>query len=362
MAESVRRYSNRPTKNLTDLKSKLDGSLRRRAGIIDVDPGKQQSRAGKEIIMIIDTHCHAYPGNYLDMLPDASRVDCRGIGFLPFSYEEYMGHLDKYGIDIALLSNPAGNMEVGFKRDQALKQAMVCNDAYADYCRRAPHRLRWLARIPLVHLDDALGELHRCLGELGAQGVILPTNIGSEKSLDDPEYRPFWAEAARYDLPILLHPCNAPCHPRWHKYSLLQKINWPADSALALSRLVLSGIFDRHPDLKIVGAHLGGMLLMYLDRLNWQEGNPECSGTPEDHFKKLYFDVAGPVRAAAVRFVLETVGTDHVIFGGDYPHGRGGRYDQFYPLAFHAMEGLPLHQEDKEKIFSGNALRMFRIA
>jgi len=311
--------------------------------------------------MIIDIHSHAYPADYLAMLPEASRVDCRGIGFLPFSYDEYIGHLDAYGIDIGVLSNPAGGIEVGFDRGRALKLATVSNDAYADYCHRGPSRLKWLARIPLVHPDDALSELNRCSGELGAHGVMLPTNIGGEKSLDDPEYRPFWAEVARCDLPVLLHPVNAPCHSRWQKYSLLQKINWPADSTLALSRLVLSGIFDRHPALKLIGAHLGGMLLMYLDRLNWREGNPECSGTPEDHFKKLYFDCAGPVRAAAIRFVCDTVGTDHVLFGGDYPHGREGRYDQFYPMAFQAMEELELSPAEKEKIFSGNALRTFRL-
>jgi aminocarboxymuconate-semialdehyde decarboxylase len=239
--------------------------------------------------------------------------------------------------------------------------AMLCNDAYAEYSSRYPDRLKWFARIPLVHLDDALAELHRCFDELGAHGVILPTNIGGEKSLDDPEYRLFWEEAARFDLPIFLHPCNAACHSRWHKYSLLQKINWPADSTLALSRLVLSGIFDRHPELKLIGSHLGGMTLMYLDRLNWLEGNPECTGTPEEYFKKIYYDIAGPVRAAAIRFVCDTVGADHVLFGADYPHGRGGRDDQFLPMALKAMEELDIPPEDKEKIFYKNALRIFRF-
>ena len=311
--------------------------------------------------MIIDTHFHAFPAKFLELVPEASRGDPRGVGFHPFTYEEYIGHLDTYGIDIGVLSNPAGGIEVGFNRKRALELATLCNDAYADYCSRHPDRLKWFARIPLVHMDDALTELHRCFRELGAHGVVLPTNIGGEKSLDDPEYRPFWAEATRYDVPIFLHPHNALCHPRWHKYSLLQKLNWPADSTLALSRLVLSGIFDRHPLLKLIGAHLGGMTLMYLDRLNWWEGNPECSGTPEDHFKKIYYDIAGPVRAAAIRFVCETVGTDHVLFGGDYPHGRGGRDDQFYPMALKAMEELDLSSEDKEKIFYKNALRIFRF-
>ena len=309
--------------------------------------------------MIIDTHFHAFPAKFLEMMPGASKGDPRGVGFHPFSYEEYIGHLDKYGIDVGVLSNPAGAIEGGLNREKAKELAQVCNDAYADYCSHYPQRLKWLARIPLVDPDDAIEELHRCYRDLGAHGVILPTNIGGEKSLDDPEYRTFWAEAVGYDQPVFLHPCNAPCDPRWHKFSLLQKLNWPADSSLAISRLVLSGIFDRHQTLKLIGSHLGGMTLMYLDRLNWVEGNIECSGIPEDHFKKLYFDIAGPVRAAAIRFVCDTVGVEHVLFGGDYPHGRGGQDDQFYPLAFKAMEELKLSPAEKELIFSGNALRIF---
>lgn len=319
------------------------------------------SQYRKGVTMIIDTHFHAFPAKFLEMVPEASKGDPRGVGFHPFTYEEYIGHLDEYGIDIGVLSNPASRIEVGFDRKRALDLAMICNDAYAEFSSRYPERLKWFARIPLVHMDDALNELRRCFGELGARGVVLPTNIGGEKSLDDPEYRAFWEEATRYDLPIFLHPCNAFCHQRWHKYSLLQKINWPVDTTLALSRLVMSGIFDRHPDLKLIGSHLGGMTLMYLDRLNWVEGNYECSCAPEDHFKKIYYDIAGPVRAAAIRFVCDTVGADHVLFGGDYPHGRGGRDDQFYPMTLRAMEELDIPLEDKEKIFYKNALRIFRF-
>jgi len=311
--------------------------------------------------MIIDTHFHAFPAKYLEVFPEAAKSDPRGVGFHPFTYEEYIGHLDKYSIDIGVLSNPAGRIEVGFNRKLARELTMVCNDAYAEYSSRHPDRLKWFARVSMVHMDDALEELHRCMNEMGAVGVILPTNVGGEKSLDDPEYKPFWEEVARYDVPIFIHPYNAVCHSRWHKYSLQQRLHWPVDTTLALSRLVLSGIFDRHPGLKLIGAHLGGMSLFYLDRMNWREGNLECAQTPESYFKKIYYDIAGPVRAAAIRFVCDTVGADHVLFGGDYPHGREGRDDQFYTLAFKAMEELDISQEDKEKIFYKNALRIFRF-
>ncbi len=311
--------------------------------------------------MIIDTHFHAFPAKFLEMSPEASRGDPRGVGFHPFSDAEYIGHLDRYGIDIGVLSHTGGGIEMGFNRQRALDLCVVCNDAYADYCSRHPKRLKWFARIPMVQADDTLAELTRCMQDLGAHGVVLPTNIGGTKSLDDAEFAPFWAEVARLDVPVFLHTHNSPCDPRWHKYSLHQKLNWPADTTLALARLVLSGIFDRHPDLKLIAAHLGGMSLMYLDRINWWEGNPECAGTPEDYYKKIFYDIAGPVRAPVIRCVCETVGAGQVLFGGDYPHGRGGDDGQFYPMALKAMQELDLPAEDKEKIFYKNALRIFRF-
>ncbi len=142
--------------------------------------------------------------------------------------------------------------------------------------------------------------------------------------------------------PLFLHPANAPCQSNWDKYSLHQKILWPTDSTLAISRIVYAGIFDRYPKLKLIASHLGGMILLYLDRLNWREGNPVCKEEPETYFKKIYYDTAGPIRAAFIKLVCDTVGAEQILFGADYPHGRGGRDDQFYPMTLKEMEELDI--------------------
>ena len=95
--------------------------------------------------MIIDTHFHAFPAKFLEMVPDASRGDPRGVGFHPYSDVEYIGHLDRHGIDIGVLSHPGGGIEAGFNRQRALDLCVACNDAYADYCSRHPKRLKWFA-------------------------------------------------------------------------------------------------------------------------------------------------------------------------------------------------------------------------
>lgn len=308
--------------------------------------------------MIIDTHFHAFPGKYLERVPEVSRNDVRGAGFHPFDHQKYLDVMDQYGIDIGVLSCTSGGIERGGDRAKAMELCKILNDAFAEAHAKHPPRFAAFARIPMLDIDDCVRELNRCYGELNMHGVMLPTNL-SGRYLDEPEFEPFWDAVAEAGKPLFLHPSNAPCQANWNKYSLHQKILWPTDSTLAVSRIVYSGIFDRYPKLKLIAAHLGGMILLYLDRLNWREGNPECKLEPETYFKKIFYDTAGPIRAPFIKLVYDTVGAEQILFGADYPHGRGGRDDQFYPMTLKAMEELDVPKADKEKIYFRNSKALF---
>jgi predicted TIM-barrel fold metal-dependent hydrolase len=308
--------------------------------------------------MIIDTHFHAFPGKFLELMPDAKNA-LSGMGFHPFDHQEYLDVMDKYGIDIGVLSNTGGRIE-RTGRLRALELCKVLNDAFAEAHAKFPQRFMAFARLPMVDMDDCVRELERCYKQLNMHGVMMPTNVAG-KYIDESEFKPFWDALATGEKPLFLHPANAPCQSNWDKYSLHQKILWPTDSTLAISRIVYAGIFDRYPKLKLIGSHLGGMILLYLDRLNWREGNPVCKEEPEQYFKKIYYDTAGPIRAAFIKLVYDTVGAEQILFGADYPHGRGGRDDQFYPMTLKEMEELDIPQADKEKIYYLNAKRLFGI-
>jgi predicted TIM-barrel fold metal-dependent hydrolase len=303
--------------------------------------------------MIIDTHFHAFPGKFLQLMPDAQH-DVRGVGFHAFDHQEYLDVMDKHGIDVGVLSNTGGRIEKEGDRARVLELCRVLNDAFAEAHAKHPGRFKAFARLPMLDLDDCVKELERCYKDLGMHGVMMPTNLAG-KYLDEPEFRPFWAALAARGKPLFIHPANAPCLSNWNKYSLHQKILWPTDSTLAISRIVYSGIFDRYPNIKLIASHLGGMILLYLDRLNWREGNPECQQEPEAYFKKIYYDTAGPIRAAFIKLVYETVGPNQILFGADYPHGRGGQDDQFYPMTLNAMKELDIPEDDKQKIYYKNA-------
>jgi aminocarboxymuconate-semialdehyde decarboxylase len=308
--------------------------------------------------MIIDTHFHGFPQAFMDLLPRAPGEDARGIGFRPFKHQEYLDVMDQYGIDIGVLSNTGGGIERAGDREKALAACRILNDTFAEAHAKSPHRFKAFARPPMVHMDDCLTELHRVVDELGLHGIMLPTNLAG-RYLDEPDFAPFWDEVHRIDVPVFLHPANAPCESNWERYSMHQKMLWPADSTLAVSRLVYSGIFDRYAALKLISAHLGGMILNYLDRLNWWEGNLACKEQPETYFRKIYYDTAGPVRAPFIKMACETVGVDQILFGADYPHGRSGRDHEFFPMTLQAMDELDLSAADKEKIYYRNAKRLF---
>lgn len=307
--------------------------------------------------MIIDTHFHAFPRKFLDLVPEAQN-DVRGIGFHAFDHGEYLNVMDQYGIDIGLLSNTGGRIEQGGNRERALELCRIINDSFADAHAKHPHRFKAFARLPMVDMDDCVAEMQRCFKELGMHGVMMPTNLAG-KYLDEAEFKPFWEALAVVQRPLFIHPANAPCQSNWNKFSLHQKILWPTDSTLAVSRIVCSGIFDRYPSVKIIASHLGAMILLYLDRLNWREGNLECQRDPEDYFKEIFYDTAGPIRSTFIKLVYDTVGAKQILFGSDYPHGRGGRDDQFYPMTLEAMNELDVPEADKDKIYYQNAKDLF---
>jgi aminocarboxymuconate-semialdehyde decarboxylase len=144
---------------------------------------------------------------------------------------------------------------------KALKLCQILNDAFAEAHAKYPNRFMAFARLPMIDMEDCTRELERCYKDLKMHGVMMPTNVAG-KYIDEPEFKPFWDALAQGDKPLFIHPANAPCHSNWDKYSLHQKILWPTDSTLALSRIVYAGILDRYPQLKMIASHLGGMILL----------------------------------------------------------------------------------------------------
>ena len=308
--------------------------------------------------MIIDTHFHAFPKKFLELVPEQSQSDVRGVGFHGFDHQEYLDVMDQHGIDVGVLSNTGGRIEQGGDRRKALELCTIINDAFAEAHAKHPRRFKAFARLPMVNLDDCVRELERCYRDLNMHGVILSTNLAG-RYLDEPEFKPFWdalqsqVENRCFFIPPMRH-----AKPIGTNIRSTRSSSGPPTALWRYRASFTAAYSIAIRPVKLIASHLGGMILLYLDRLNWREGNVECRQEPEEYFKKIYYDTAGPIRAEFIKLVYDTVGPDQILFGADYPHGRGGRDDQFYPMTLAAMSKLDIPDSDKQKVYYLNAQKL----
>jgi aminocarboxymuconate-semialdehyde decarboxylase len=205
------------------------------------------------------------------------------------------------------------------------------------------------------------------------RGVQLYTDIQGVP-LDDPRFRPFFAKVAELDVPILLHPVRSADRPDYptetaSKFDTWRAIGWLYDTVSAMARLAFSGVFDRHPDIKIVTHHLGGFAPYAAERiregydklLNAARAKNEPLGLqqhPFEYFKQFYADTITIGSVSALRCGIDFFGVDRVMFATDMPFDTQGGL-KYIDVALKAMEAIDLSPADKAKIFEHNAVRVF---
>ena len=277
-------------------------------------------------------------------------------------------------MQILTTANPS--VETFTNAADALDLSRIANDEMAELVARYPERFFGAAAcLPMNDVDVAIGELDRAIEQLGLRGVQLYTDVQGIP-LDDPRFRPFFAKVAELDIPILLHPVRSADRPDYptetaSRFDTWRAIGWLYDTVSAMARLTFSGVFDRHPDIKIVTHHLGGFAPYAAERiregydklLNAARAKNEPLGLrqhPFDYFKQFYADTITIGSVSALRCGIDFFGVDRVMFATDMPFDtQGGR--KYVEVALQAMEQLDASAADKAKIFEGNARRVFRL-
>jgi aminocarboxymuconate-semialdehyde decarboxylase len=230
----------------------------------------------------------------------------------------------------------------------------MVNDAYAELAARHPGRFRGFASMPMDAPDEALKELDRALGPLKLNGVILLSNIRG-RALTAPLYRPFFEEANRRKLCILLHPM-LPANPEaYAEYVLGPIVGFPSDTTLAVARMCYDGLLKDFPDIRWIIAHLGGAVPYLMERMDsgfrdFAECRVKIDQPPSAYLKRLYYDTVtfSPYNLNMARDLL---GTDHLVMGSDYPHLLGS-----IERSVSSIEALNIPAAEKQRIFSGTAL------
>ena len=286
--------------------------------------------------------------------------------------------MDEFGEYCQIISLASPPIEVFADAKTSPGLASMANDGMADLVRRYPDRFPgFVAALPMNNPEAAQKELQRALNDLGALGVQMYSNAAG-KPLDEPEFEPLFAELARQDRAVWLHPTRDGNFPDYKtearsKYEIWWTFGWPYETSVAMSRMVFSGLFDRHPNLKIITHHMGAMIPYFEGRVGygWDQLGLRTSDEdyvsllhsmkkrPVDYFKMFYADTALFGGLAGTECGLKFFGPDHVLFASDTPfEPTPGLYIR---ETIRVIDSLEVTAEVREQIYSKNAERLLRL-
>jgi aminocarboxymuconate-semialdehyde decarboxylase len=233
--------------------------------------------------------------------------------------------MDRQGIDLQAVSIAPPHYHYWADPELGARIARVQNDGIAELVAGHPDRLVGLGTLPMQAPERAVDELERVVTDLGFPGVsINPSAEGHD--YDEPGYAPFWARAEELKTVVVLHPNGFSNGERLTSYYMVNVVGNPLETTVALTHIVLGGILERHPRIRIVAVHGGGYLPFYADRWDHAYANrPEVgrhiSRPPSDYLGMLYFDTV--VFGKGLARLIELVGADHIVMGTDYPYDMG---------------------------------------
>lgn len=279
---------------------------------------------------------------------------------------------------ILTLSLPA--IEFLAPHDESPALARLANDGMAEIVAKHPDRFpAFVASLPMNNVPEALREMDRAIGELGAKGVQIFTNMNG-RPLDEPEFWPIFERMTnKYDLPIWVHPTRTAKFADYaseskSKYEIYWLFGWPYETSVFMARLVFSGMLEKLPNLKIITHHLGAMAPFFdarigygMDQLGTRTSDEDYTvilkrmgRRPVEFFKMFYADTSINGSRSATRCGLDFYGTDHVLFGTDCPFDPEGG-PLFIREVIKAVDGLKLRENDRRKVYFGNAIRLLRL-
>jgi len=329
--------------------------------------------------MIIDIYTHILPDTFFREMsrvsPKLENIGARlrGVKKL-FDLDLRFAEMDPLGDYRQVISLPNPPLEEIAQGETAAQLARVANDAMAELCARHPQRFpAFVAAVSLDEVDAALKETDRAITQLGARGIQIFTNIAGHP-LDEERFEPVFTAMAAHDLPIWLHPARSAAVPDYaseekSRFEMWWCFGWPYETSVAMARLVFSGVFDRHPGLKIVTHHLGGGMIPFFDGrigagmevLGSRTSDEDYSQVLKslkrphlDYFREFYADTALFGAGNGLICGLDFFGADRLVFSTDAPLG---------PIAktIAAIDALDLDPQARKKIMSGNAAKLMRM-
>jgi len=283
--------------------------------------------------------------------------------------ENRIKYMDKNGIDVQILSyGDASTNPDMLPAEQSIPLTQRINTDIAATVKRHPDRYLGLATLPISDPKDAAKELKRAVTELDLKGALILGTAKGGQFLDDPKFMPIFEMAAQLDVPLYIHPSMPTEIIRKNYYSNMNPIGfnaimstpgwgWHMEAGLHVTRLILSGLFDKLPNLKLISGHWGEFVPYFLERLD--EATTPVVGNPLKHpvsyyYKKnVYVTPSGMYTWPQMQLVLTEMGADHVIWAQDYPYVKGNAKD--------FLANTDIANDDKEKIAHENIEKLLKL-
>lgn len=307
--------------------------------------------------MIIEWHNHVYP---LEEQTSFWQGRC------PMTIENVMKKQEEFGIDLCVVTNPLHFLR-GLPDAESIGKIAGWNDTAAAIGQEHAGRILGFAGAIPNGGPEMIRELDRAFGQLGLKGVFINSSHNTAYP-DDDTAAPFWEIVGHYDVPVFIHPPHVGFgEERMRDYRLTSSVGRPFDLCLSLARLIVRGVLERQPDLKIVASHIGGGICEVIGRMNYAYemgdevfflGSYEpllISKRPLEYLKMMYLDTVS-YHAPALRCALDTMGADHMVYGSDAPPLTSLKAD-----AIQLVNDLDVSEEDRAKLFFWNAAKLLKL-
>jgi 2,3-dihydroxybenzoate decarboxylase len=285
-------------------------------------------------------------------------------------HEYRLREMDKHGMEMMILSLNAPAIQAITDKKRANELAIKANDFLAEQVAKRPDRFQGFAALPMQDPDMATKELIRCMKDLGFKGALVNgfSQVDQPENLvyyDAPQYAAFWQTCEQLDAPFYLHPRNP--IPSWSQiyagHPWLMGPTWAfgQETAVHALRLMASGLFDKHPRLKIILGHLGEGLPYSIWRVDHRNGwVKEEKAYPAkkklgDYFQdNFYLTTSGNFRTQTLIDAMLEVGSDKILFSTDWP------FENIDHAAIW-FDQTSISNADRQKIGRTNAIELFKL-
>ena len=327
---------------------------------------------------IVDSHFHWWPrsvfeslrkrtgyprvetdsdGNYAYLRDDGASDYILSSWPAWFDLDKQLEHMDGLGHDVDVVCS-IGPFSVAFSELPATEgrdAAMLWNQEMAGAQKKYPGRVWASGAVPLQDTDIALEVMNHAINDLGLIGLNLPGSVGADPRIDAERLEPFYDRAEELGIPLFLHPTDAVFSDMLTGYdgALFLSLGRVVEVSVAAMRLVLSGVMERHPDVKVVMSHTGGALPYQSGRMDKNTKKAKLPRPASTYLKRFYTDTVSP-HSEGMKFAVDYYGADQVMYGSDYPCWSPADALKF-------LDGAGLSDEVKEKILGANARRILGL-